>query len=64
MRVTKIGIKPSERLWKGTCYACKSEFEAYQHEIQSKIEHDARENTSFVREKCTICDNNLFLQLV
>lgn len=53
MRITKIGTKPSERLWKGRCSSCKSEAEASEGELHN-ITEDQREGR-FAWQKCPVC---------
>ena len=54
MKVIKRGIKPSERIWQGTCHQCRSELEAQESEM-THITHDQREGGYFSWEKCPVC---------
>ena len=54
MKVISRGIPPSERIWVGACYNCKSVLEAFETEL-TKIEHDQRDAISFSWEVCPVC---------
>ncbi len=53
MKVTKVGTKPSENLWVGSCGNCGSEAEATQAELK-KIQ-TCQKDGSWVWEVCPVC---------
>lgn len=53
MRITKRGTPPGERIWNGTCNACRSEAEAKESELKH-VTHCQREG-SFSWEICPVC---------
>lgn len=55
MKLIKKGIVPEERIWKGTCRRCNSEFEAVQSELQN-IESCPREHYEFCHASCEVCE--------
>lgn len=54
MEIIKRGNVPSERIWQGTCRACKSIVRAKQSEL-TNIRDEQRENTQFSWEVCPVC---------
>ena len=54
MEITKRGQTVNERVWSGTCRACKSEAKASEAEM-THITDDQREGSSFSWEKCPVC---------
>ena len=59
MKCIKRGTLPQERIWTGTCKNCHSIYEAREGELT--IENDIRENYSFARAKCELCEYDFFL---
>jgi RNase P subunit RPR2 len=55
MKILKRGIIPAERIWRGTCQNCKSEFEALEKEL--KITHDQRDG-DYASAKCEVCGHH------
>lgn len=54
MKVIKVGVRPEDRPWKGTCRACKSVVEAKESELNN-IQDDPREGGKFCWAKCPVC---------
>lgn len=54
MKIISRGIPPSERIWSGECYSCKSVIEALESEL-TQIDLDQREGTRFSWEVCPVC---------
>ena len=57
MKLIKEGKIPACRIWRGTCSHCKSEWEALQSELSSKIESCPRERYDFAHAQCNFCGN-------
>ena len=57
MKLIKEGKIPACRIWRGTCSHCKSEWEALQSELSSKIKSCPREKYDFARSNCNFCGN-------
>jgi hypothetical protein len=53
VKITKVGTKPSDNLWVGSCGNCGSEAEATQAELK-KIETCQREGR-WAWEVCPVC---------
>lgn len=53
MKVTKVGIVPSSRIWLGSCQRCGSEAEAVEGEL-TRI-RDTQRDGRFSWEKCPVC---------
>lgn len=54
MKITKVGTKPSDNMWVGTCGNCRSEAEATQAELKN-IQSCQREG-SWSWEVCPVCN--------
>ncbi len=59
MRITKVGVKPELRAWKGRCNRCKSEATATRAEM-TNIQYDPRDGYEFSWEKCPVCEAGPF----
>ena len=57
MKLIKEGKIPACRIWRGTCSHCKSEWEALESELSSKIKSCPREKYDFANTKCDFCSN-------
>lgn len=55
MEITKRGLLPEERKWKGVCAYCGSEAKASEHEM-GYIDYDSQRNTQFSWVKCPVCN--------
>lgn len=56
MKVTKKGVIPSERIWRGSCRRCRCEVDAVERELPtSKIVHDQREGGAHCWMPCPEC---------
>jgi RNase P subunit RPR2 len=56
MRIISRGIKPEDKLYRGTCKNCKTVFECNRSE--GKYENDFREGGGFLRVTCPLCQSN------
>ena len=54
MEIIKRGNVPAERVWQGTCKACKSIVRAKQSEVTA-IRNDQGDDTQFSWEVCPVC---------
>lgn len=59
MKITKRGVPPQQRIWKGRCHNCATEAEASEGEMKN-ITADQREGTFFSREECPVCKGPMF----
>ena len=58
MKITKRGIPPGDRVWKGSCKTCGSEAEATRDEM-THINTDF-EGDEYSWETCPVCDNTMY----
>ena len=54
MKITKQGIPPGDKIWKGRCHTCNSEAEATGKEMTNIQSGDQREGP-YSKETCPVC---------
>lgn len=53
MKILSRGIKPEDKIFRGTCSNCKTEYECLRHE--GTYEYDQRDGGGFLRVTCPVC---------
>lgn len=64
MKLIKRGVPPAERIWRGKCNMCNSEYEAIQGEIVAKLDEghqDMKDHLRIVQAKCEVCSRQFIL---
>lgn len=54
MKITRVGQKPQDRKWVGSCGACHSTAEAIESEM-THVTEDQKDQTYFSWEVCPVC---------
>lgn len=57
MKIIKQGQLPEDKIWRGKCHYCKTEYECTLKD--GKITHDQRDG-SFLRVTCPFCKKEAF----
>lgn len=54
MKIIKRGTPPSEDIFGGTCFRCKTVIECTRAEVP-KVEYDQRDDDEYGNVKCPVC---------